>query len=289
VPLVVLAVFAVAVAWRPLGDGPISNEVLLGTLLAVAIMAILYVRYGRTSPSEGTQQDEHHDADTSQPLKAGLIISLGALLVALLWSIPGMGGVTLSGLLEQGRPAGTLPTESAVLLQGIWPDEHLSHAPPIKNPATLIAFGTALCGFLLATVFYCWKWLDAADVKNQFSGLHRFLLNKWWFDELYEILVIRPTHWLSKVSANFDRKCIDWFVDHLAWFTRTFAVVAEKIADQTVVDGFVNRFASFTYATGIKLRGLQTGRLRQYVMFIGVGTVAIFAIASFFWGAGFGR
>jgi NADH:ubiquinone oxidoreductase subunit 5 (subunit L)/multisubunit Na+/H+ antiporter MnhA subunit len=153
----------------------------------------------------------------------------------------------------------------------------------------MIAFGTALGGFLLATVFYCWKLLDPAEVRSQFSRVYRFLLNKWWFDELYEVVFIRPTHWLAGICATFDRLCIDWFVDRLAWLARTFAVVGDKIADQTIVDGFVNKFASFTYATGIRLRDVQTGRLRQYVMFIGVGTVAVFALASFFWGAGFGR
>ena len=89
--------------------------------------------------------------------------------------------------------------------------------------------------------------------------------------------------------SNFDKRVIDWILDRLAWVTRTFSVSAERVADQTVVDGFVNRLASYTYALGIKLRGVQTGSLRQYIMFIGAGTVAVFAVASFFWGAGFGR
>ena len=290
VPLIVLSVFAVGVAWRPAGDGPVSNEALLGSLLAVAVMAVLVVRFGR-KPAAATAEDHGHghDADTAEPLRLGLVISFGVLLIALLWSVFGMGEVTLANLLEQGRPAGTLPTEQAVLMSATWPDEHESHAPAIKTPATLIAFGTALCGFLLATVLYCWRWLDPAEIKSQFSPAHRFLLNKWWFDELYEVIFIRPTHWLSALMAGMDRRCIDWFLDNLAWLVRQFSVVGEKVADQTIVDGSVNKLASVTYATGLKLRSVQTGRLRQYVMFIGAGTVAVFAIASFFWGAGFGR
>ena len=141
---------------------------------------------------------------------------------------------------------------------------------------------------MLATVMYCWGWVDPAEVKRQFSGAHRFLTNKWWFDELYELIFIKPTHWISSVISGFDKLCIDWFLDRLAWLTRTFSVVGERIADQTVVDGFVNKLASFTYDTGLQLRGAQTGKLRQYIMFIGAGTVAVFALASFLWGAGFG-
>jgi len=35
---------------------------------------------------------------------------------------------------------------------------------------------------------------------------------------------------------------------------------------------------------GVWLRGVQTGRLRQYVMFIAAGALAIFVIISFFRG-----
>ena len=142
---------------------------------------------------------------------------------------------------------------------------------------------------MLATVMYCWGWVDPNEVKRQFAGGHRFLTNKWWFDELYEIVFVKPTHCISSLIASFDIRCIDWVLDRLAWLTNQFSVIGERIADQTIVDGFVNKFASFTYATGVRLRGAQTGRLRQYVMFIGAGTVAVFALASFLWGTGFGQ
>jgi NADH:ubiquinone oxidoreductase subunit 5 (subunit L)/multisubunit Na+/H+ antiporter MnhA subunit len=295
VPLIILSVFAIGIAWRPLSHSPISNEALLGSFLGVVIMGALFLKFGskqgqdtKHAPDHG-HGDHHHEAeDTTQPLKLGLTIAFGVLLVAFLWSF-GLGNVTLSSLLEQGRPAGTLPTQTATLISGVWPDEHDSHAPAIMVPATAIASFTAFAGFMLATVFYCWKWLDAGEVKRQFAAAHRFLLNKWWFDELYEIIFIKPTHWISGVISRFDLHCIDWFLNNLAWCTRTFSDAFERLSDQIVVDGLVNGFARLTYDTGIKLRGVQTGRLRQYVMFIGAGTVAVFALASFFWGVGLGR
>ena len=54
--------------------------------------------------------------------------------------------------------------------------------------------------------------------------------------------------------------------------------------DRVVVDGLVNVLASATWATGLRLRAIQTGHLRQYVMFIVVGTVAIFLLASIMFG-----
>jgi len=52
----------------------------------------------------------------------------------------------------------------------------------------------------------------------------------------------------------------------------------DRVFDETVVDGFVNLLGNSTFAFGRSLRAVQTGRLRQYVMFIVVGVVALFAI-----------
>jgi hypothetical protein len=49
------------------------------------------------------------------------------------------------------------------------------------------------------------------------------------------------------------------------------------------VDGLANITARWTYAIGLSLRNVQTGRIRQYVMLIVVGTVALFILTSFFW------
>ncbi|MEX0978902.1 MAG: hypothetical protein WDZ48_08635, partial [Pirellulales bacterium] len=52
--------------------------------------------------------------------------------------------------------------------------------------------------------------------------------------------------------------------------------------DRYFVDGFVNVFADWTYRMALWLRGAETGKVRQYVMFIVVGTVAMFVLISFY-------
>ena len=42
----------------------------------------------------------------------------------------------------------------------------------------------------------------------------------------------------------------------------------------------LNATASAAWSAGLELKKLQTGRLRQYVMFIVVGTVALYVLAS---------
>ena len=45
----------------------------------------------------------------------------------------------------------------------------------------------------------------------------------------------------------------------------------------------MNLIARWTYALGLRLRAIQTGNIRQYVMWIAVGTVALFVLMSLYW------
>ena len=64
--------------------------------------------------------------------------------------------------------------------------------------------------------------------------------------------------------------------------TRTISVFWDRVTEQAIVDGTVNLLAAWTHRVGLGLRNIQTGRIRQYVMFIVVGAVALFLVISFF-------
>lgn len=262
VPLVVLSVFAIGVAWGP-------KEAVIGACLAAVVFVVSAFRSGFTRRVQ---------------IALGLCLAVG--LLGVVWGAANP-NVTLSGLIEQARPAGTLAVGDAAMMNMTWPDEHASHAPAIKVPVTLIAFSTALAGILLSTIFYCWRLLDPADVKSSFAPIHRFLVNKWWFDELYDLVWVRPTHFVAGLVSSFDRRWIDGLIHALASGVKWLARFWEGFADRTIVDGSVNKLASLTHGLGTSLRGVQTGRLRQYVLFIVVGMVTVFVLASFFFGYAF--
>jgi len=139
-----------------------------------------------------------------------------------------------------------------------------------------------VAGFILATAFYGVRSLDPDEARRQFPRIYVFLRHKWWFDELYALLFVRPVLLVSRLTAELDRRGIDALADGLARWTTLISSVDNWI-DRVFVDGLVNLIARWSYRAGISLRALQTGNLRQYVMFIAVGTVALFVLVSLYW------
>lgn len=296
-PLIILSVMAVGVAWSPI-------QGVLAGVIATIVFGVLFVLRRRNASKGHAEvslahdhasdhhETDHHEADhdhhhDSLPAWLGSLpvgLSVLVLVVAGIWTAGGLGDVTLAGLLGQANPTNDHVGIEGVWLEGwTWPGVHEAHEPSVVVPVSLIAIGTAFTGFLLATAMYCLGYLDPAEVRAQFQPVYRFLLNKWWFDELYERVFIRPTHVVSGLISGIDRNCIDRFIDGLASCTRWFSSFWTWLADQTIVDGFIDGLAAKTYALGLSLRAVQTGRIRQYVMFIVIGAVAIFILISFFW------
>lgn len=87
---------------------------------------------------------------------------------------------------------------------------------------------------------------------------------------------------ISNWVAALDKQGIDRLVDGLAWLVGLVARLDEWI-DRIFVDGLVDGLAYVTYAVGLRLRTVQSGNLRQYVMWLAVGTVALFLLISFYW------
>jgi NADH-quinone oxidoreductase subunit L len=211
------------------------------------------------------------------------LVILATLAVVAAWNLL-QTGYGLQPLLEQARPLQFEQNvaNGAILPYVMMPAEHLAHAPDIHTSAEWVAFFTALIGFVLATAFYGLRKLDAEDARRTFAGIHRFLVHKWWFDELYSLLLVRPVLRISGWAAGFDKRGIDWLVDHLA-ISVTVVARFDDWFDRVFVDRFVNLAAQWTYVIGLRLRVLQTGNIRQYVMWLAVGTVMLFVFMSLYW------
>jgi NADH-quinone oxidoreductase subunit L len=143
-----------------------------------------------------------------------------------------------------------------------------------------IALVAVVAGIALSSLFYYFRVLKSDEVARQFPALHRFLLARWYFDELYAAVFLRPTLALSRFCRQFDWNVIDSAIDGTAsWMVRTSD--ADGWFDFWIIDGIVNKVSDVVYGTANWLRVLQTGRLRQYVLFLVVGTVGLVAVISY--------
>jgi NADH-quinone oxidoreductase subunit L len=216
--------------------------------------------------------DQAHESPRAMTIP---LLALAGFAIAIGWP-----AFHLTDLIEQARPAGTLATSTGGLILDrlTHPSEHLAHTPAITVPVTLIAFATALGGLLLATIIYCWRLLDPEEIRQQFRPIHRFLLHKWWFDELYDATIVQPALRVSRWVAWLDTKWIDGIIHWLAACTRWLAGWQDTVIDRWLVDGFFDGLARRTWHLGLSLRRVQTGSLRQYVLFIVAGTVGLFLL-----------
>jgi NADH-quinone oxidoreductase subunit L len=224
------------------------------------------------------QPRDHHVAEHAHESPSVMVtplLVLAVLAVVAGWTLPG--GFGIANLLEQARPAGTAEgfAAGAVTI----PAEYKSHEGAIHVTATLTAFATALAGVVLAAAMYVWRIVSPDLVATIFRPVYTFLAHRWYFDEIYHALFVLPVHGIARLASLLDTRLIDGLINGLAWAARQLAGIDAWI-DKTLVDGLVNATASATWSAGLELKKLQTGRLRQYVMFIAAGTVALFVLAS---------
>ena len=137
---------------------------------------------------------------------------------------------------------------------------HILHAMhEVPNSVTWAATLAMLAGFALAYSYYIVApWLPAATARA-FRPIYLFLLNKWYFDELYDWLFVRPAFWIGRVL----------------W----------KRGDGTIIDGLgpdgvANRVL---WTTGRVVR-LQTGYVYHYAFAMLIG-VALIVTAFMFAGS----
>ncbi len=233
----------------------------------------------------GKPRDAHvfDHVHESPPVMTGPLVLLAVLAVAVAWHVP-LTHWGLEPLLSQARPLGIDQPEfrGLMLASTTIPGEHLSHDASVHTSAALLAFAMGAAGVLLAAVMYAARKLDPADVAGQFPRAYRFLLNKWWFDELYHFLWVRPTMALSRWTAQLDQRVIDYVWDSAARGVTMIARLDDWV-DRRMVDRALDRIADAVYRLAIRARGLQSGYVRHYVLAIAVGLVALVVVMSLYW------
>jgi NADH:ubiquinone oxidoreductase subunit 5 (subunit L)/multisubunit Na+/H+ antiporter MnhA subunit len=250
----------------------------VGAAITAFYMFRLWYMTFAGEPRNRHRYEHAHESPRSMTVP---LVVLAVFAICVGWRMPGT-NFGIVQLLEQGRPMGTQATSSGEMLPDVVvPDEHLSHRSEIKVTAGLSAFGAAVVGFVFATVVYLWRLVSPETLSNVFRPLYSLCWHKWWFDELYDVVFVRPTLAIGAfVAWVLDRGVIDGIVHGCAWVARGVAVAVAYLGDRLVIDNGVDGLAARTWELALSLRSVQTGRLRQYVMFIVIGTIVLFLAAS---------
>ena len=99
------------------------------------------------------------------------------------------------------------------------------------------------------------RYVPAAEDPGPQSALPRFVYNKWYFDEFYDTVVVRPILALSR-----------W-----CW----------KAIDTVVIDGFVNFTGNFARLAGWATSLFQTGQVNMYAFVLTLGVLFVLGAAVF--------
>ncbi|HET7876616.1 MAG TPA: NADH-quinone oxidoreductase subunit L [Methylomirabilota bacterium] len=142
-------------------------------------------------------------------------------------------------------------TAFARFLQPVLPLTEGEHPTGVVFTLAVFSVAVALAGIALAWTMYGRGPVRAEAIGVARNPIHRLLLNKYYVDELYDALVVRPIYRLS------------------LWCARIF--------DLGVIDGLVNGVARLVLAWAAGLRRVQTGFVMNYALGILLGAVAVVA------------
>ena len=110
------------------------------------------------------------------------------------------------------------------------------------------------------------------------------LKNKYYFDEIYDFLFVRPAKWIAEkfTSIYMDQVVIDGFLHSLARFSLFLGHVFRDYFDKPVINGLVgDGTGKAVKASGSGLRKIQAGRI-QYYMVVSIVVLVIFAFLFYF-------
>ena len=232
-----------AAAFESNGKGGV---VLWGVGVLTAIMTAFYMfrLYAMTflGKFRGTHEQEHHLHESPKAMTIPLII-LAILSVIGGWiGIPEVfmhGGHRLQAFLEPVFAQSNALTEKHAL----------SHA------TEYMLMGVSVGAALIALIYAWTKFSKYQKTDTEETGLGKVLANKWYVDELYDAIIVKPILSIAKYFNNiFEKKGID---------------------------GFVNGVGKAVNYGSRQIRLLQTGQVGTYVLMMVLGILVFFIIQLF--------
>ena len=220
----------------------------VGVLTAFMTAFYMFRLYGMTflGKFRGTHDQEHHLHESPAAITIPLIVLAILAVVGGLIGIPEVlmhGGHRLETFLEP------IFAESNTLVTSLNEKHELSHATEYALMAVSVV------GALIA-LLYAWnKFSKYEKITVKETGIGRILANKWYVDEIYDAVIVKP---IQSVATFFN-----------------------NVLEKKGIDGFVNGIGKAVNYGSRQIRLLQTGQVSTYMMLMVVAVLILFIIQLF--------
>ncbi|MBI3739714.1 MAG: hypothetical protein HY258_11755 [Chloroflexi bacterium] len=150
---------------------------------------------------------------------------------------------------------------------------------PEAAPFNFIPLLTSLA-VALGGLFFGWLAYRNVESAAQDRLQIPLLKNKYYFDEMYDFIFIKPAIWFSEtfVYKWMDKGLIDGILHSFGKATQSIGASIRKYIDLLVINRTIgDGTANVTQWAGRNLRPIQSGRIQQYML---VSLIVLLAIAG---------
>jgi NADH-quinone oxidoreductase subunit L len=125
----------------------------------------------------------------------------------------------------------------------------------VENAGTEWMLMLVSAGLALIAVVYAWNHFSKKPELGEAHGFGKVLANKWYVDELYDAIFVRPLNALARVLNN--------------------------VVEKSVIDWIVNGVGRLVQYGSRQIRLLQSGQVGGYVLLMVISLVILFVVQLF--------
>lgn len=194
----------------------------------------------------GTEEQKHHLHESPASMTLPLVVLAILAAVGGFMNAPFFLGEDKAYLANYLAPLFTYSQRLNPAAFGV----HADHATELMLIG--LSVGAGVLGIVLAYVQYVSRGVRPVEEGESRGFLENLIYHKYYIDELYNALFVRPTMWLSKAFHRY--------------------------VENGIIDPVVNGFGRVTVGGGKLLRNVQTGSVETYLILMVVGIVLVLAL-----------